>query len=149
MGFSITVDKDYIKQKLMYHLKTIDPICIDQIAQVIDSMNNNQASVIFKSLDGYVYPDLPWAANDKVMIHANNLYTHRYNETAMKAVGIINTQDLIECKILSIDKFTREVRVEYECINSLEERAKTTWSVDVVNIEKTVGLERPNLNDLI
>ena len=149
MSFSITVDKEYIKQKLKQHLKTIDPVCIDQIAQVIDGMNSNQASVIFKSLDGHVYQDLPWAINDRVMIHMRNLYTHRYNETAMKAVGIIDMQDCIECRILAVDKFTREVRVDYEYISNNEERAKTTWSVDVVNIEKTVGLERPNLNDLI
>ena len=148
MSFHLTVDRDYIKQKLMNHLKTLDPVCIDQIAEIIDTMGSTNASVIFKSLDGYVFPDLIWSVNDQVMVHYDRLYTHRYDTEAMKTAGIIDDQGLIQCRIISVSKFSNEVRLQYKYINN-GETGTSEWSIDVKEIERTVGLERPNLNDLL
>lgn len=149
MGFHLCVDRDHIKQKLKFHLTRLDEVHIDQIADVMDQLNSTQAAVIFKSLDGYVYKDHPWVVGDVVMIHKEHLYTHRYDESAMKNHGIIDENDLIECKIIKITKLDNEIRVRYKRVDNAGLHGDVEWSCDVTNIERTVGLERPNLNDLI
>lgn len=149
MGFHVHVDKDHIKQKLKFHLTRLDEVHIEQIADVMDQMNSHQAAIIFKSLDGYVYKDHPWVIGDMVMIHKECLYTHRYDESAMRNHGIIDQNDLIECKIIKITKLDDEIRVQYKRIDTDGGHGTAEWSCGVDKIERTVGLERPNLNDLI
>lgn len=149
MAFHVHVTRDHIKQKLKFHLTKLDDAHIDQIADVMDNMNSHHASVIFKSLDGYVYKDHPWVSGDTVMIDKEWLYTHRYDEHAMRNQGIIDKNDLIECKIIRISKLDDEIRVQYKRIDTDGSHGNAEWSCDVNKIERTVGLERPNLNDLL
>lgn len=149
MAFHVHVTRDHIKQKLKFHLTKLDDAHIDQIADIMDQMNSHHASVIFKSLDGYVYKDHPWVSGDTVMIHKEHLYTHRYDENAMRNHGIIDENGLIECKIVRISKLDDEIRVQYKRVDTDGSHGNTEWSCDVNKIERTVGLERPNLNDLI
>ena len=149
MGFHVHVDRDHIKQKLKFHLTRLDDVHVDQIADVMDQMNSSQAAIIFKSLDGYVYKEHPWVIGDSVMIHKEWLYTHRYDENAMKDHGIIDENGLIECKIIKISKLDEEIRVQYKTADTDGLQRNAEWSCDVNKIERTVGLERPNLNDLL
>lgn len=149
MGFHVHVDRDHIKQKLKFHLTKLDDVHIDQIADVMDQMNSTQAAIIFKSLDGYVYKDHPWVIGDSVMIHKDYLYTNRYDENAMVEYGIIDENGLIECRIIRISKLENEIRVQYKCVNTDGSHGTAEWSCDINKIERTVGLERPNLNDLL
>ena len=149
MAFHVHVTRDHIKQKLKFHLTKLDDAHIDQIADIMDQMNSHHASVIFKSLDGYVYKDHPWVSGDTVMIHKEHLYTHRYDENAMRNHGIIDENGLIECKIVRISKLDDEIRVQYKRIDTDGSHGNAEWSCDVTKIERTVGLERPNLNDLL
>jgi hypothetical protein len=149
MAFHVHVTRDHIKQKLKFHLTKLDDAHIDQIADIMDQMNSHHASVIFKSLDGYVYKDHPWVIGDTVMIHKEHLYTHRYDENAMRNHGIIDENGLIECKIIRISKLDDEIRVQYKRVDNDGSHGTTEWSCDVTKIERTVGLERPNLNDLL
>ena len=149
MGFHVHVDRDHIKQKLKFHLTKLDDIHVDQIADVIDAMNSSHAAIIFKSLDGYTYTEHPWVVGDVVMIHRNDLYVDRYNADAMKEAGIIDENNLVECRIVRVTKFDAEIRVQYDCIQTDGIRSKAEWSCDLGKIERTVGLERPNLNDLL
>ena len=149
MAFHVHVTRDHIKQKLKFHLTKLDDSHIDQIADIMDSMNSHHASVIFKSLDGYVYKDHPWVIGDTVMIHKEHLYTHRYDEHSMRNQGIIDKNDLIECKIVRISKLDDEIRVQYKRIDTDGSHGNAEWSCDVNKIERTIGLERPNLNDLL
>lgn len=149
MGFHVHVDRDHIKQKLKFHLTRLDDVHVDQIADVMDQMNSHQASVIFKSLDGYVYKEHPWVIGDSVMIHKEWLYTHRYDESAMRNAGIIDENGLIECRIIRISRLENEIRVQYKRVDTDGSRGNAEWACDVDKIERTVGLERPNLNDLI
>lgn len=149
MAFHVHVTRDHIKQKLKFHLTKLDDAHVDQIADIMDQMNSHHASVIFKSLDGYVYKDHPWVIGDTVMIHKDNLYTHRYDESAMRDHGIIDENGLIECRIVKISKLDDDIRVQYKRIDTDGSHGNTEWSCDINKIERTVGLERPNLNDLL
>jgi hypothetical protein len=149
MGFHVHVDRDHIKQKLKFHLTKLDDVHIDQIADVMDQMNSNQAAIIFKSLDGYVYKDHPWVIGDSVMIHKDYLYTNRYDENAMEEYGIIDENGLVECRIIRISKLESEMRVQYKRVDTDGSHGTAEWSCDINKIERTVGLERPNLNDLL
>jgi len=149
MGFSVKVDEDYLTIKLSSHLKDLNPICIKQISDVLMSGNSNITDVIFKSLDGYVFNDSLYAPGDAVTVHTDNLYSYRYDEAAMKEQGIIDENDHVRCTVKSTDKYTQTMRVEYPAVNSSGENIIASWNIEMNHVVKTIGLVRPNLDELI
>jgi hypothetical protein len=67
----------------------------------------------------------------------------------MRDAGIIDENGLIECRIIRISRLENEIRVQYKRVDTDGSRGNAEWSCDVDKIERTVGLERPNLNDLL
>ena len=78
-----------------------------------------------------------------------NLHLAGYNEDAMRKDGIIKENGTIDVTIISVDKYNQAVRVSYPYINDNGERYTTEWSIETRDIIKTVGLARPNLDELI
>jgi hypothetical protein len=149
MAFSVKVDEDYLTIKLSSHLKNLNPICIKQISDVLMSGNSTITDVIFKSLDGYVFNDSLYAPGDAVTVHTDNLYSYRYDEAAMKEQGIIDENDHVRCTVKSTDKYTQTMRVEYPAVNSSGENIIASWNIEINHVVKTIGLVRPNLDELI
>ena len=149
MAFSVKVDEDYLTIKLSSHLKDLNPICIKQISDVLMSGNSTITDVIFKSLDGYVFNDSLYAPGDAVTVHTDNLYSYRYDEAAMKEQGIIDENDHVRCTVKSTDKYTQTMRVEYPAVNSSGENIIASWNIEINHVVKTIGLVRPNLDELI
>lgn len=149
MAFNVKIDEDYLTIKLSRHLKDLNPICIKQIAEVLMSGNSSIADVVFKSLDGYIFNDSLHAVGDTVMVHTEHLYTYRYNEDAMKEQGIIDKNGHVKCTVKSIDKYAQSLRVTYPAINSPGENLTAEWSIEMNQVVKTIGLVRPNLDELI
>jgi hypothetical protein len=149
MAFSIKVDEDYLTIKLSSHLKDLNPICIKQIADVLMCSNSTTTDVVFKSLDGYVFNESLYAPGDAVIVHTDNLYSYRYDEAAMKEQGIIDENGHIKCTVKSTDKYTESMRVEYPAVNSNGENLLATWNIEMNHVVKTIGLVRPNLDELI
>lgn len=149
MAFSVKVDEDYLTIKLSSHLKDLNPICIKQISDVLMSGNSNITDVIFKSLDGYVFNDSLYAPGDAVTVHTDNLYSYRYDEAAMKEQDIIDENDHVRCTVKSTDKYTQTMRVEYPAVNSTGENIIASWNIEMNHVVKTIGLVRPNLDELI
>ena len=149
MAFNIKIDEDYLTIKLSSHLKDLNPICIKQIAEVLISGNSTITDVVFKSLDGYIFHDSPHAIGDIVMVHTEHLYTYRYNEDAMREQGIIDENRHIKCTVKLIDKYAQSLRVTYPAVNSSGEKVTADWSIEMHQIVKTIGLVRPNLDELI
>lgn len=149
MGFSVKVDEDYLTIKLSSHLKGLKPECVKQIAEVLMSSSSTITEVVFKSLDGYVYDDSLYAIGDTVTVHTDHLYTYRYDETAMRERGIIDGNSHIKCTVKSIDKYNKSLRVSYPAINNSETDIVSDWSIEMNQVIKTIGLARPNLDELI
>jgi hypothetical protein len=149
MAFSIKVDEDYLTIKLSSHLKDLNPICIKQIADVLMCSNSTTTDVVFKSLDGYIFHDSLYAPGDTVIVHTDNLYSYRYDEAAMKEQGIIDEHSHVRCTVKSTDKYTESMRVEYPAVNSNGENLLATWNIEMNHVVKTIGLVRPNLDELI
>jgi hypothetical protein len=149
MGFSVKVDEDYLIIKLSGHLKDLKPECVRQIAEVLITGNSTITDVIFKSLDGYVFNDSLYAPGDDVTVHTDNLYSYRYDENAMKEQGIIDEHSHVRCTVKSTDKYTESMRVEYRAVNSNGENLTATWNIEMNHVVKTIGLVRPNLDELI
>ena len=149
MAFSVKIDEDYLTIKLSSHLKGLKPECVRQIAEVLMSGNTTITDVIFKSLDGYVFNESLYAPGDDVTVHTDNLYSYRYNEAAMKEQGIIDENNHVRCTVKSTDKYTESMRVEYPAINPTGENIVATWNIEIKQVVKTIGLARPNLDELI
>ncbi len=149
MGFNVKVDEDYLTIKLSSHLKHLKPECVRQIAEVLMSGNSTITDVIFKSLDGYVFNESLYAPGDAVIVHTDNLYSYRYDEDAMREQGIIDDNSHIRCTVKSTDKYTESMRVEYPAINSSGENIVSNWNIEMNHVVKTIGLVRPNLDELI
>jgi hypothetical protein len=149
MAFSVKVDEDYLTIKLSSHLKDLNPICIKQIADVLMCSNSTTTDVIFKSLDGYIFHDSPHTIGDTIMVHTEHLYAYRYDEAVMKEQGIIDENGHVKCTVKFIDKYAQGLRVTYPAINSLGENLTAEWSIEMNQVVKTIGLVRPNLDELI
>jgi hypothetical protein len=149
MAFNVKIDEDYLTIKLSSHLKDLNPICIKQIAEVLMSGNSTTTDVVFKSLDGYIFHDSLHAVGDTVMIHMEHLYTYRYDEDAMKEQGIIDENRHIKCTVKSIDKYAQSLRVSYPAVNSSGGNLVSEWNIEMNHVVKTIGLVRPNLDELI
>jgi len=149
MAFNVKIDEDYLTIKLSSHLKHLNPICIKQIAEVLMSGNSSIADVVFKSLDGYIFNDSLHAVGDTVMVHAEHLYIYRYNEDAMREQSIIDENGHIKCTVKFIDKYAQSMRVTYPAVNSSGENLTAEWSIEMNQVVKTIGLVRPNLDELI
>jgi len=149
MAFSVKVDEDYLTIKLSSHLKNLNPICIKQISDVLMSGNSTITDVIFKSLDGYVFNESLYAPGDAVIVHTDNLYSYRYDENAMREQGIIDEHSHVRCTVKSTDKYTESMRVEYPAINGIGENLTSSWNIEMNHVVKTIGLVRPNLDELI
>jgi hypothetical protein len=148
MGFNVKVDEDYLTIKLSSHLKGLKSECVKQIAEVLMSGNSTITDVIFKSLDGYVFNE-PLYAPGVVTVHTDNLYSYRYDENAMREQGIIDENNHVRCTIKSTDKYTETMRVEYPAINTIGENLTSSWNIEMNHVVKTIGLVRPNLDELI
>jgi hypothetical protein len=149
MGFNVKVDEDYLTIKLSSHLKGLKPECVRQIAEVLMSGNTTITDVIFKSLDGYVFNESLYAPGDGVTVHTDNLYSYRYDENAMREQGIIDENGHVRCTVKSTDKYTESMRVEYPAVNSSGENLTASWNIEMNHVVKTIGLVRPNLDELI
>ena len=149
MAFNVKIDEDYLTIKLSSHLKDLKPECVRQIAEVLITGNSTITDVIFKSLDGYVFNDSLYAPGDDVTVHTDNLYSYRYNEVAMKEQGIIDENNHVRCTVKSTDKYTESMRVEYPAINPTGENIVASWNIEIKQVVKTIGLVRPNLDELI
>jgi hypothetical protein len=149
MAFNVKVDEDYLTIKLSSHLKNLNPICVKQIADVLMTGNSTITEVVFKSLDGYVYEDSLYVVGDAVTVHTDHLYTYRYDENAMRERGIIDGNSHIRCTVISIDKYNESLRVSYPAINKNEIDIVADWSIEIGQVVKTIGLARPNLDELI
>jgi len=149
MGFTVKVDETYLATKLSLYLKGVKPECIKQIAEVLMTGSSTVTEVVFKSLDGYVYDDSLYAKGDTIMVHTDHLYTYRYDEAVMKERGIIDGNSHIRCTVKSIDKYNESLRVSYPAINTSGEDLIADWSIEMKQVIKTVGLARPNLDELI
>jgi len=149
MAFNVKIDEEYLTIKLSSHLKGLKPECIKQIAEVLMTGNSTITDVIFKSLDGYVFNDPLYAPGDAVTVHTDNLYSYRYDEAAMKEQGIIDENGHVRCTVKSTDKYTESMRVEYPAINSIGENVTSSWNIEMNQVVKTIGLVRPNLDELI
>jgi hypothetical protein len=149
MAFNVRIDEDYLTIKLSSHLKHLKPECIKQIAEILMTGNSTITDVIFKSLDGYVYNESIYAPGDTVIVHTDNLYSYRYNEAAMKEQGIIDEHSHVRCTVKSTDKYTESMRVEYPAANDNGENLLATWNIEMNQVVKTIGLVRPNLDELI
>ncbi len=149
MAFTVRVDEAYLATKLSLYLKGVKPECIKQIADVLMSGSSTITEVVFKSLDGYVYNDSLYAIGDTVTVHTDHLYTYRYDETAMRERGIIDGNSHIRCTVKSIDKYNESLRVSYPAINTSETDIVADWSIEMNQVVKTIGLARPNLDELI
>ena len=149
MAFTVKIDEDYLIIKLSSHLKDLNPICIKQIAEVLMCSNSTTTDVIFKSLDGYIFHDSLYAIGDTVTVHTDHVYTYRYDETAMRERGIIDGNSHIKCTVKSIDKYNESLRVSYPAINNTETDIVAEWSIEMNQVIKTIGLARPNLDELI
>jgi hypothetical protein len=149
MAFNVKIDEDYLTIKLSSHLKHLNPICIKQIAEVLMTGNSIITDVVFKSLDGYIFHDSPHAIGDTVMVHTEHLYSYRYDEDAMREQGIIDENGHIKCTVRLIDKYAQGLRVTYPAVNSSGEKATADWSIEMNQVVKTIGLVRPNLDELI
>jgi hypothetical protein len=149
MAFSVKVDEDYLTIKLSSHLKDLKPECVRQIADVLMSGNSTITDVIFKSLDGYVFNESLYVPGDGVIVHTDNLYSYRYDENAMREQGIIDENDHVRCTVKSTDKYTQTMRVEYPAINTVGENLTSSWNIEMNHVVKTIGLVRPNLDELI
>jgi hypothetical protein len=111
--------------------------------------NSTITDVIFKSLDGYVFNDSLYAPGDDVTVHTDNLYSYRYDENAMREQGIIDENGHIKCTVKSTDKYTESMRVEYPAVNGSGEKITSSWNIEMNQVIKTIGLVRPNLDELI
>jgi hypothetical protein len=111
--------------------------------------NSIITDVVFKSLDGYIFHDSPHAIGDTVMVHTEHLYSYRYDEDAMREQGIIDENGHIKCTVRLIDKYAQGLRVTYPAVNSSGEKATADWSIEMNHVVKTIGLVRPNLDELI
>ncbi len=149
MGFSVKVDEAYLTIKLSSHLKDLNPICIKQIADVLLCSNSTTTDVVFKSLDGYIFNESLYAPGDTVIVHTDNLYSYRYDENAMREQGIIDENSHVRCTVKATDKYTESMRVEYPAINSSGENIVSNWNIEMNHVVKTIGLVRPNLDELI
>lgn len=149
MAFNVKVDEDYLTIKLSSHLKDLNPICIKQIAEVLMSGNSTITDVVFKSLDGYVFNESLYAPGDAIIVHTDNLYSYRYDENAMTEQGIIDENSHVRCTVKSTDKYTQTMRVEYPAVNSSGENLTASWNIEMNHVVKTIGLVRPNLDELI
>ena len=149
MAFSVKIDEDYLTIKLSSHLKNLKPECVRQIANVLMSGNSTITDVIFKSLDGYVFNDSLYTPGDAVTVHTDNLYSYRYDENAMREQGIIDENGHVRCTVKSTDKYTETMRVEYPAINGIGENLTSSWNIEMNHVVKTIGLVRPNLDELI
>jgi hypothetical protein len=149
MAFNVNIDEDYLTIKLSSHLKGLKPECVRQIADVLMSGNSTIVDVVFKSLDGYVFNESLYAPGDAVTVHTDNLYSYRYNEAAMKEQGIIDENNHVRCTVKTTDKYTQTVRVEYPAINPTGENIVASWNIEMNHVVKTIGLARPNLDELI
>jgi hypothetical protein len=149
MAFNVKIDEEYLTIKLSSHLKNLNPICVKQIAEILMTGNSTITDVIFKSLDGYVFNDSLYAPGDAVTVHTDNLYSYRYDENAMKEQGIIDENNHMICTVKSTDKYTETMRVEYPAVNSSGEKITSSWNIEMNHVVKTIGLVRPNLDELI
>ena len=149
MAFNVKIDEDYLTIKLSSHLKHLNPICIKQIAEVLMCSNSTTTDVIFKSLDGYIFHDSPHAIGDTVIVHTDNLYSYRYDENAMREQGIIDENSHVRCTVKATDKYTESMKVEYPAVNSNGENLTASWNIEMNQVVKTIGLVRPNLDELI
>jgi hypothetical protein len=149
MAFSVKIDEDYLTIKLSSHLKNLKPECVRQIANVLMSGNSTITDVIFKSLDGYVFNDSLYTPGDAVTVHTDNLYSYRYDENAMREQSIIDENGHVRCTVKSTDKYTETMRVEYPAINGIGENLTSSWNIEMNHVVKTIGLVRPNLDELI
>ncbi len=149
MAFNVKIDEEYLTIKLSSHLKGLKPECVRQIAEVLMSGNSTITDVIFKSLDGYIFHDSLYAPGDTVIVHTDNLYSYRYDENAMREQGIIDENSHVRCTVKATDKYTQTMRVEYPAINSIGENLTSSWNIEMNQVIKTIGLVRPNLDELI
>jgi hypothetical protein len=113
------------------------------------SGNTTITDVIFKSLDGYVFNESLYAPGDAVTVHTDNLYSYRYDENAMREQDIIDENGHVKCTVKSTDKYTETMRVEYPAINGNGENLTASWNIEMNHVVKTIGLVRPNLDELI
>ena len=149
MAFNVKIDEDYLTIKLSSHLKDLNPICIKQIAEVLMCSNSTTTDVVFKSLDGYIFHDSLHAVGDTIVVHTDSIYTYRFNEDAMKEQGIIDENGHMKCTVKSTDKYAQALRVTYPAVNSSGENITAEWGIEMNQVIKTIGLVRPNLDELI
>ena len=67
----------------------------------------------------------------------------------MREQGIIGENGHIKCTVKFIDKYAQSLRVSYPAINSSGENITAEWSIEMNQVVKTIGLVRPNLDELI
>ena len=149
MGFSVKVNEDYLTAKLSMHLSHLKPECVKQISEILMSANSTVTDVIFKSLDGYVFSDSLYVPGDTVLVHTDALYTYRYDEEAMRNEGMIDSSSHMVATVKSVDKYAEGMRVTYPAINSSGDKITAEWSIEMNQVIKTIGLTRPNLDELI